>query len=93
MAGRNDAQGDEFGGDLQRDNARRTAGAADGAADRGATDDQHEFTSSTRHDPTETDQGEFPQHARKGQAESPVEQNHYEPPKKKEGHGQPHLDR
>ena len=27
-----------------------------------------------------------PQHARKGQAESPVEETHFEPPKQKEGH-------
>ena len=27
-----------------------------------------------------------PQHARKGQAQSPVEENHFEPPKEKEGH-------
>ena len=85
-----DADGrDEFNQDLQRDNARRTGGAG---GERPA-DDRLELTSSARHDPAETDQGEFPQHARKGQAESPVEQNHYEPPKKKEGHGQPHLDR
>ena len=27
-----------------------------------------------------------PQHARKGQAQSPVEETHFEPPKHKEGH-------
>ncbi len=27
-----------------------------------------------------------PQHARKGQAQSPVQENHFEPPKHKEGH-------
>jgi len=81
--------GDRFSEDLQRDNARRTGRPSD---DR-SVDDGLELTSSARHDPAETDQGEFPQHSRKGQAESPVEQNHYEPPKKKEGHGQPHLDR
>jgi hypothetical protein len=91
MADRNEdaRSGDRFREDLQRDNARRTGHPAD---DRPA-DDGLELTSSARHDPAETDQGEFPQHARKGQAESPVEQNHYEPPKKKEGHGQPHPDR
>ena len=89
MTERNDdaRSGDEFDQDLKRDNARRT-GAGDQPARSGA-----EFTSSARHDPTETDQGEFPQHAQRGQAESPVEVNHYEPPKKKEGHGQPHIDR
>lgn len=41
---------------------------------------------------SDTDQGEFPQHARRGQAQSPVQENHFEPPRKKEGHGTPHLD-
>ena len=30
--------------------------------------------------------GGHPQHARKGQAQSPVQENHFEPPKHKEGH-------
>lgn len=30
--------------------------------------------------------GSHPQHARKGQAQSPVEETHHEPPKQKEGH-------
>ena len=42
---------------------------------------------------SDTDQSEFPQHARRGQAQSPVQENHFEPPPRKEGHGQPHLDR
>ena len=41
---------------------------------------------------SDTDQSEFPQHARRGQAQSPVQENHFEPPRKKEGHGTPHLD-
>ena len=42
---------------------------------------------------SDTDQSEFPQHARRGQAQSPVQENHFEPPPKKEGHGTPKLDR
>ena len=42
---------------------------------------------------SDTDQSEFPQHARRGQAQSPVQENHFEPPPKKEGHGTPTLDR
>lgn len=30
--------------------------------------------------------GGHPQHARKGQAQSPVEETHHEPPKQREGH-------
>jgi hypothetical protein len=30
--------------------------------------------------------GGHPQHARKGQAQSPVDETHHEPPKKREGH-------
>lgn len=33
----------------------------------------------------ENDSG-HPQHARKGQARSPVEETHHEPPRKREGH-------
>ena len=74
----NAAGDDDFDRDLQNDNARRFAGdAADPSRhtpDVGATSDG-------------TDQGEFPQHARRGQAQSPVEDTHYEPPHRQEGHG------
>jgi hypothetical protein len=95
MAQRNDGgqTGDEFGRDLERDNARRSGRAGDDADRADDADGGLELTNTARHDPSATDQGEFPQHSRRGQAESPVEATHYEPPKHKEGHGQSHLHR
>ena len=36
--------------------------------------------------PVESRENGSQQHARRGQAESPVQTNHYEPPRQKEGH-------
>jgi len=98
MAERNDSpQGDTYEQDLQRDNreSKQHHTMADLAGDQAASGqgggDPTEITAG--HDLSRTDQGEYPQHARKGQAESPVEENHFEPPKHKEGHGTPKLDR
>ena len=37
-------------------------------------------------EPVQSREAGFAQHARKGQAESPKQTNHFEPPKQKEGH-------
>jgi len=100
MAERDDdaGGGDEYERDLKRDNQRdrQRHTMSDLADEMAAGPEVGDRTAGqplpSRPSP-ETDQGEFPQHARKGQAESPVEDTHYEPPKRKEGHGQPHIDR
>jgi len=80
---------DQYDEDLARDNRRgregegmsdlamnTRAGNAGFVGDEGAPREPH--TGDTRHG--------WRSHARQGQAESPVELNHNEPPKKKEGH-------
>jgi hypothetical protein len=98
MAERNDSpRNDAFDQDLERDNRQKgqhhTMADLAGDRDGGGPDGGDPVELTAGHDLSRTDQGEFPQHARKGQAESPVEENHYEPPKHKEGHGSPKLDR
>jgi hypothetical protein len=70
---------DDFDRDLEADSARRTAGEA-------AVGDPSRQMPDIGATSSGTDQGEFAQHARRGQAESPVEDTHYEPPKRQEGH-------
>ena len=77
--------GDDYDMDLERDNQRRSDGStmAD-LANRGETDgDASAPMSATSED---TDRGEFPQHARRGQAQSPVEDTLNQPEHKREGH-------
>jgi hypothetical protein len=68
-------RGDSAGGD--RDRSRQGDGANDGDTSRG--DD-------ALGEPVASREAGFAQHARKGQAESPKQTNHFEPPKHKEGH-------
>ena len=76
---------DQYDEDLRRDNQRASQGStmADLAdADR-AGGDPLGPTSATS---ARTDQGEFAQHARRGQAQSPVEETPNQPEPKREGH-------
>jgi len=70
---------DDFDRDLDADSSRRTAGEA-------ASGDQSRQMPNIGATSSGTDQGEFHQHARRGQAESPAEDSHYEPPRQQEGH-------
>jgi len=77
--------GDEFDQDLERDNRRDSTGStmadlANQGADAGNAPGPLSATG------PETDQGEFPQHARRGQAQSPVEDTLNQPERKREGH-------
>ena len=82
---KNDRTRDSFDRDLERDNQRGAGGSrmadlpdamAGGPAGESPTTQPHvEGMGEGRG-----------QHSRKGQAESPVEETHNEPPKKKEGH-------
>ena len=85
MGERDDRMEDRYDRDLERDNERGTEGSsmadlpdtmAGGAAGESPTTLPHVEGMGERRG----------QHARRGQAESPAEQGHYEPPKKKEGH-------
>ena len=60
-----------------RERSRQGDGANDGDTSRG--DD-------ALGEPVESREAGFAQHARKGQAESPKQTNHFEPPKHREGH-------
>jgi hypothetical protein len=76
---------DEYDEDLERDNQRRGTGStmADLAnADRAGGNPELPLSASS----AGTDQGEFPQHARRGQAQSPVEDTLNQPERKREGH-------
>ncbi len=72
---------DAFDDDLQRDNQRGHVG-------QGMSDLANDTRSgmAAMPFPNDDDRHGWRSHARQGQAESPVELNHNEPPKKKEGH-------
>ena len=72
---------DAFDDDLQRDNQRGKEGQ--GMSD--LADDTRSGMAAMPF-PNDDDRHGWRSHARKGQAESPVELNHNEPPKHKEGH-------
>jgi hypothetical protein len=76
---------DQYDEDLARDNRRHSGGSTMGdlahpGADAGLASGPSNATGPG------TDQGEFPQHARRGQAESPVEETLNQPEHKREGH-------
>lgn len=77
--------GDDFDKDLERDNRRDSGGStmAD-LANRGDVDGDAAAPISASG--SRTDRGEFPQHARRGQAQSPVEETPNQPERKREGH-------
>ncbi len=77
--------GDDFDKDLERDNHRHGVRStmSDPAGNDSAASDAGTPASATG---SRTDQGEFPQHARKGQAQSPVEETLNQPEPKREGH-------
>jgi hypothetical protein len=77
--------GDDFDKDLERDNRRDSQGGtmadlASPGADAGHADGPLNASGSG------TDQGEFPQHARRGQAQSPREETLNQPERHREGH-------
>jgi len=77
---------DAYDDDLERDNRRRGGGEgmSDLAADTRSGASAMPFV---QDNPAEGDDRHgWRSHARQGQAESPVELNHNEPPKRKEGH-------
>jgi len=79
------AGGDDFDKDLERDNHRHSPKRPTGdpaSGDDGADDADAPVSAAG----SRTDQGEFPQHARKGQAQSPVEETLNQPEPKREGH-------
>jgi hypothetical protein len=76
---------DQYDEDLARDNRRDSAAStmadlANRGEGAGLADGPLNATG------TRTDQGEFPQHARRGQAESPVEATPNQPERSREGH-------
>ena len=76
---------DQYDEDLTRDNQRDTAAhTMSDLANRG----EGAGLASGPIDPagSRTDQGEFPQHARRGQAQSPVEETPNQPERSREGH-------
>jgi len=82
------AAGDDFDKDLERDNRRDSGGAAGGStmsdlANGGQGGDASAPMSATD---DRTDQGEYAQHARRGQAESPREETLNQPERHREGH-------
>ena len=79
---KDDRMRDSFDLDLERDNQR----GAEGSRMADLPDAMAGGESSTTLPHVEGMNEGRGQHARKGQAESPVEDTHYEPPKKKEGH-------
>jgi hypothetical protein len=77
--------GDDFDKDLERDNRRDSQGStmadlASPGADAGLAG------GATNAPGGGTDQGEFPQHARRGQAQSPREDTLNQPERHREGH-------
>jgi hypothetical protein len=75
---------DQYDEDLHRDNQRGAGGStmADLAHPGGAGDATGPMSATAGR----TDGGEFPQHDRKGQAQSPVEETPNQPERKREGH-------
>ena len=80
-----EARSDSFDRDLERDNKRgKGESSMADLPDRLAGGPAGESPTTLPHvEGMNEDRG---QHSRKGQAESPAEQTHYEPPKKREGH-------
>lgn len=77
---------DQYDDDLARDNQRghQAQGMGDLARDTRSSGSEMPFVQNNPADGD--DRHGWRSHARQGQAESPVELNHNEPPKKKEGH-------
>ena len=76
---------DEYDEDLQRDNRRDSGGST--MADLANPGEGAGHAGAPLSAPgARTDQGEFPQHARRGQAQSPVEDTLNQPERKREGH-------
>lgn len=85
MAERDDHPADEYEQDLERANRREKEGSS--MADLPDEIAGGPYGAAPTTQPHVEDGEEHRQHARRGQAESPVEMNHYDPPKKKkEGH-------
>lgn len=78
------AEGDAFDRDLEHDNRRDKAGSTMGDLHDAARGGGRASAPASL--PHVEEGEEHRQHSRKGQAESPVELNHNEQPKKKEGH-------
>jgi hypothetical protein len=87
MGERDDRLMDDYDRDLERSNRRDAGGEGSTMADLPDQLAGGPHGASPTSQPHVTDDERFHQHARRGQAESPVEDTHYEPPKKKEGHG------
>jgi hypothetical protein len=78
---------DAFDDDLARDNQRGHEGQGMSDLDRDTRSGMSAMPFVQEGNPvSEDDRHSWRQHARQGQAESPVELNHNEQPKKKEGH-------
>ena len=77
---------DQYDDDLARDNQRghEAQGRDDLARETRSSESEMPFVQNNPADGD--DRHAWRSHARQGQAESPVELNHNEPPKKKEGH-------
>ena len=74
----------ESGGQLNaRDASDRNAGAGQEGDDRSGDTSRH---GEPLGEPVESRENGAAQHGRQGQAQSPKQTNHYEPPKRKEGH-------
>lgn len=78
--------GDDFDKDLERSNHRASGGSALGNLPDAVRNDTAAESSTVTSSDAGTDQGEFPQHSRKGQAQSPVEETPNQPEPQREGH-------
>ena len=76
---------DQYDDDLARDNQRHSGGSTMGDLAHPGANAGHAPGPLNAAAPG-TDQGEFPQHARRGQAQSPVEETPNQPEPKREGH-------
>ncbi|MFL5577179.1 MAG: hypothetical protein ACJ79S_14550 [Gemmatimonadaceae bacterium] len=84
MGERDDRPSDEYERDLERANRRERDGSSMADLPDEIAGGPHGAAPTTQ--PHVEDGEERGQHGRKGQAESPVELNHYDPPKKRGGH-------
>ena len=75
----------QAGGDDERD-LERVLKRHGRKAEIGDLEDNRNVSGSTTWQNSADQRDVHPQHARKGQAQSPVEETHNEPPKKKQGH-------
>lgn len=80
---RDEPQGEPLSGKIARETAQGRERSQEGD---GANDGDTSRGDDILGEPVETREAGFAQHARQGQAQSPKQTNHFEPPRHKEGH-------